>query len=72
MIVANHGTTVRLRGVTHTIRPRAIVPEPVVVFWKQTGQMKSLLDAGQITDTEKSTRVDRQNASQETSEKAEK
>jgi dTDP-glucose pyrophosphorylase len=42
------------------------------VFWKQTGQMKSLLDAGQITDTEKSTRVDRQNASQETSEKAEK
>jgi dTDP-glucose pyrophosphorylase len=72
MIVANHGTTVRLRGVTHTIRPGAIVPEPVVVFWKQTGQMKSLLDAGQITDTEKSTRVDRQNASQETSEKAEK
>lgn len=72
MIVANHGTTVRLRGVTHTIRPGMRVPDPVVVFWKQTGQIKSLLDAGQITDTEKSTRVDRQNASQEASEKAEK
>lgn len=72
MIVANHGTTVRLRGVTHTIRPGMKVPEPVVVFWKQTGQIKSLIDAGQITDTEKSTRVDRQNASQEASEKAEK
>jgi dTDP-glucose pyrophosphorylase len=72
MIAATHGTTVRLRGVTHTIRPGMRVPEPVVVFWKQTGQIKSLLDAGQITDTEKSTRVDRQNASQEASEKAEK
>jgi hypothetical protein len=48
------------------------VPEPVVVFWKQTGQIKGLLDAGQITDTEKSTRVDRQSSAQDTSEKAEK
>lgn len=72
MIVANHGTTVRLRGVTHTIRPGMTVPEPVVVFWKQTGQIKGLLDAGQITDTEKSTRVDRQSSAQGTSEKAEK
>lgn len=72
MIVANHGTTVRLRGVTHTIRPGMQVPESVVVFWKQTGQLKGLLDAGQITDTEKSTRVDRQASSQDTNEKSEK
>lgn len=72
MIVANHGTTVRLRGVTHTIRPGMRVPELVVVFWKQTGQIKKLVESGQITDTEKSTRVDRQSSVHDADEKTEK
>jgi hypothetical protein len=41
-------TSVKIEGVTYTMRPGCTVPAPVLSFWRSSGQLQQLAESGTL------------------------